>query len=136
MECCSWWSRSEGQADSVPVRAGGSGTSSWNRKILVDHQALARCKCHFSPIVVVCDLSFHDVFKVERRDGWAPPLPSPGALPRPTSFSPVVVWLDAPFLHLRLPSPDTAPEFSDCLERGCVDDHKSVNHDDCGILKW
>jgi hypothetical protein len=47
-----------GQAGSVPVRPGGSGTSSWGRMISVDHQALARCKCHFSPIVVVCDLSF------------------------------------------------------------------------------
>jgi hypothetical protein len=128
------WSRSEGgQAGSVPVRPGGSGTSSWDRMIFVDHQALARCKCHFSPIVVVCDLSFTMFLKwsggmaVRRRCPLLELCRDPRACP------PVVVWLDAPCPPPG--APDTAPEFSDCLERG-VDDHNSVHNDGGGILEW
>jgi len=59
----SYWSSVEQSEDVVvvakrsggcrPVRAGGSGTSPWNRKILVDHQDFAGWKSHFSPVMIV-----------------------------------------------------------------------------------
>lgn len=122
-----------GQAGSVPVRPGGSGTSSWDRMILVDHQALARCKCHFSPIVVVCDLSFTMFLKWSGGMAVRRRCPLLALCRDPRACPPVVVWLDAPCPPPE--APDTAPEFSDCLERG-VDDHNSVNNDGGGILEW
>jgi hypothetical protein len=81
----------------------------------------------FRPSWFVCDLSFTMFLKWSGGMAVRRRCPLLALCRDPRACPPVVVWLDAPCPPPE--APDTAPEFSDCLERG-VDDHNSVNNDD------